>query len=424
MHALSFSLDLEGAARIHDVVQCLAKFSDTVSLEAWSTHLTLTTLNSSKSAYVSFTLDANVFFSRYDYSVNRISSTLPDGDSRFTCQVYNKALLSVFKGRLGDSRDKDTAIERCDVLVQEQPDQTECRIVIKMICRHGVTKTYKLTYESIEIKHALFNRDTAQNRWRIGANVLRTFLEYFATNTEQLDIYAEDGRATFTSYTEKIMHGKEILKHPLETSIALDTLDFEEFTIEAKVHIAINVKDFKAIVLHAETLKTSIQAFYSFPTRPIQLTYGGVGMQCEFTLMTVGDYRNSSLIPTPVSVRNSSALSTNIRPSRQNSVQPAQEGSHRVDEGQGKGTMLPPSQPASRSLTGGPELQPVPGDFRQESLSQRPSRPSPPPPKASLDPESLFLPAAEDDRQWDETNYEDEEDTLGWDASAHRVCTA
>ncbi len=37
MHTiLSFSVNLEGVVRIHDAVQCLAKFSDTVSLEARS----------------------------------------------------------------------------------------------------------------------------------------------------------------------------------------------------------------------------------------------------------------------------------------------------------------------------------------------------------------------------------------------------
>lgn len=37
MHTiLSFSLNLDGVVRIHNAVQCLAKFSDTVSLEARS----------------------------------------------------------------------------------------------------------------------------------------------------------------------------------------------------------------------------------------------------------------------------------------------------------------------------------------------------------------------------------------------------
>lgn len=72
----------------------------------------------------------------------------------------------------------------------------------------GVTKTYKLTYESTEVMHALFNKDAAKNKWTIGATVLRSFIEYFGATTEQLDLYSENGSATFTSYTEKITDGR------------------------------------------------------------------------------------------------------------------------------------------------------------------------------------------------------------------------
>ncbi|KAL8842989.1 MAG: hypothetical protein Q9176_002292 [Flavoplaca citrina] len=293
--------------------------------------------------------------------------------------------------------------------------------VVKLTHLPGVTKTYKLNYESTDIKHALFNRNIAKNKWRIGSSVLRSFLEYFGTATELLDIYTEDGRVAFTSYTEKVMHGREILKHPLETSVALDTLDFDEFSVEEKMHIAINVKDFRAIVHYAETLKTNVEAFYSFPTRPMQLNCSENGIDCEFTLMTIGEYQGSSMTPAPISVRGSSATPTANRVSRQTSLQPTQGNTTRAVDKQLKETMPPPSQPASRSFTRGPQQQPGPGSFRPDSLSQRASRPSPPPPKASLDPESLFLPAGDDDRQWDETNYEDEEDTLGWDASGSHV---
>jgi cell cycle checkpoint control protein RAD9A len=77
----------------------------------------------------------------------------------------------------------------------------------------GVIKTYKLTYESVEVMHALFNKNAAKNTWTIGASTLRSFAEYFGANTEQLDISTENGRATFTSYTEKVMNGQG-LYHP------------------------------------------------------------------------------------------------------------------------------------------------------------------------------------------------------------------
>ena len=207
--------------------------------------MVLTALNSSKSAYASFSLDRNVFFDEYNFSpiIIKDKHATDNVESRFTCQLYNKvfgtipntlvsiiidtdqALLSVFKGRLGDVRDKDTAVERCECYIQDHPDMTECRLIVKMVCRHGlcaiylickdesdlfqgVIKTYKLTYESVEVMHALFNRNAAKNTWRIGASTLRSFVEYFGANTEQLDISSENGRATFTSYTEKVTNGR------------------------------------------------------------------------------------------------------------------------------------------------------------------------------------------------------------------------
>ncbi|KAL8635037.1 MAG: hypothetical protein Q9228_007432, partial [Teloschistes exilis] len=371
--------------------------------------LILSALNSSRSAYASFTLDKSAFFEKYTYGLTSES----EEEGRFTCQLYNKALLSVFKGRLGDRRDNDTAIERCEVSIPHESERSESRIIVKM--------TYRLTYESVKVEHALFNHNAANNRWRISANVLRSFLEYFGANTEQLAISAEDGRVAFTSYTEKIINGKEILKHPLETSIAIDTLDFEEFSVEEKILVAISVKDFRAIVLHAETLKTSVQAQYSFPTGPMQILYQEHGLQCEFTLATIGNHRGSSVTPAPISIRNSPAIPTEARPSRPASVQPIQITSNRALDDRSREAMPPPSQPASRSFPQAPSIQIVPGNFQRESLSQRSSRPSPPPPKASLDPESLFLPAGDDDQQWEETNYDDDEDVLGWDASANQA---
>ena len=187
----------------------------------------------------------------------------------------------------------------------------------------------------------------------------------------------------------------------MQTSVTIDNLDFETFTVEEQLHIGISNKDFKAIVTHAETLKTSLTAMHSFPTRPMQLSYNDHGMQCEFTLMTIGEYRGGSVTPAPAGIRQLSAAPIERPPSRQSTVQ-APEQSRDI-------AMPPPSQPASRSFTKDPQ-------------SQRTQRPSPPPPQPSLDHESLFLPAEEDeDRVWGERNYDDDQDTLGWDANATEV---
>lgn len=77
-----------------------------------------------------------------------------------------------------------------------------------LTCNAGVTKTYKLTYESVEVMHALFDKQSANNKWTIHSSALKEAIEYFGPKTEQLDIYADDGRVTYTSFTEKISNGK------------------------------------------------------------------------------------------------------------------------------------------------------------------------------------------------------------------------
>lgn len=74
-----------------------------------------------------------------------------------------------------------------------------------------MTKTYRLTYESAEVMHALFDKTSATQGFRISSRVLREYVEYFGPKTEQLDLLAQDGKVVLTSFTEKIQDGKGML---------------------------------------------------------------------------------------------------------------------------------------------------------------------------------------------------------------------
>lgn len=292
-----------------------------------------------------------------------------------------------------DPLGRDGAIDRCEVSVQDRPDETQCRFIVKMVCNQGVIKTYRLTYEAVEVMHALFDRNAARNRWSMHSGAMKEYIEYFGTKTEMLDIFAgDDGRAVFKSYTEKISNGKEVLKNPLATAVAVNTSDFEDFDVQAGLHIVISVKDFKAIVVHADTLKTSLKAFYSQPTRPLQFCYACDGLSCEFTLMTSGDY-NPGSTPTPAPQQ---------MPSRATS-RAQSTAAERTANLSMRSEMPPPGEPASR-LT---------ARLRNPGSRQNPSPKAPEP-----DPESLFVTQEEEDSRWEPFDYNNEEETLGWDASA------
>ncbi|KAL2002660.1 hypothetical protein VTN02DRAFT_6270 [Thermoascus thermophilus] len=392
MATLSFSLVPAALIRLHDALICLSKFNESVSIEAEYDLLRLSALNLTKTAYASFVFDADKFFEKFSFGIkkNDPASRMISSD-RFACKIYLKALLSVFKGRTSDLKDKDTAIERCDVELHDTADQIECRFIIKMICRHGVVKSYRLTYEPVTVQHAVFDRTKTRNQWAIESKFLREIIEHFSPSAEQLDVYSENGKAVFTSFTTKVTDGKEILKQPVHTSVAIETRDFEEFMVEENLHVAINIKDFKAAITHADTAKAIVTARYTRPCRPLQLAYEFEGVICEFTLMTRGEADDEAL--------NSSQTGAPELSARQ-APRPVQV--NRTRNAPASEQMPPPVNGATQP--------PVQASARQSEGDHAAIRP--------IDYDSLFIPV-DDDRQWDEPNYEDEaEDTIGWDASA------
>jgi len=188
----------------------------------------------------------------------------------------------------------------------------------------------------------------------------------------------------------------ELLKQPLETAVSIHIDDFENFHAEEDMHVVISVKDFKAIVTHAETLRTPVIAAFSRPSRPLQFSYQTLGMHCEFILMTSGDYRGTATSSTPKSVttrpstRQSSALSTQApAPTTINTDMP------------------PPPKPMS-TLS---QIQRKPLSALNRGISLT---------APSQDSDSLFVPNDVDgDRRWEEPDYDNEEaeDMLGWDAN-------
>jgi cell cycle checkpoint control protein RAD9A len=343
-----------------------------------------------------------------DLPTSKQSKTLAQGRSH-VCSP-SQALLSIFKKRSIDGKERETALEHCEIELQAKPDQTDCRLIIKMICRHGVVKRYRLTYESVEVLHATFDKSKSENYWSISSRTLRDVVEYFGPKTEQLDWFYHNGKFTFTSYTEKVQNGRgkhnsqggglvadyslEILKQPMHTSVALEKKDFDDFNVQEGLHLSIIVKDFRAIIAHAETMRASVTAKYSRGNRPMQFTYEADGVIAQYTLMTRGssnDVTSGTTASTPardLSVR----LVSHPPPSTNGTTQPPMA--------------MPP--PIARSSNREATIQATVG---------KPShRNSPPAPSASINPQSLFIPE-DDEQQWDEPDYGDQRDHVTWDST-------
>lgn len=160
--------------------------------------------------------------------------------------------------------------------------------------------------------------------------------------------------------------------------MAIDKKDFDPFLVEDDLHVAISAKDFKAAVVHAETLDVKVAARYSRPFRPLQLSYESDGIRTEFTLMTRGEEGEEDRADEASSShRNSAAAPRILAASRETRAEHDEEDA------------------------------PVRG---------RKPRPLVGTTAARVEHDNLFVPA-DDDRQWDEPEQETGEDALGWDAT-------
>ncbi|KAK3322242.1 Rad9-domain-containing protein [Apodospora peruviana] len=413
---LNFTLSEEGVAVFHDALACMFKFSDDVCLEARKEKLTLTTLNISKSAYICFTFAANRFFSRYNFEGNA------QYRDRFFCQLYIKSLLSVFRTRQGDpSRDKDASIERCDVAIDDGPGK-KSRLVARIACRNGITASHSLAFEPKAPTHAKFDKTQAGNHWSISSRTLRQLMDHFGPGIELLDINTDEENrvVNFTCFTEKSQKrnansNEAVLKKPLHTNIAVEMDEFDDVQVQGKLHIIISVKDFRAILQHAQLTSGDLNTTYSDPGRPMKLSYSGDGIICEFILMTVGEKDANTQKHKNPRANTAAAAAAN---SGRNPQTGLDSGSHRGSSvlANNDNQQSQRQQQQQKTPTRGP-LAPRQPQFE--------IRPPPMPPPATARSDSLFV-GQDDDQLWEPVNpdEDDEEDDadnarLEWNTTAN-----
>ncbi|AEO69136.1 uncharacterized protein THITE_2119201 [Thermothielavioides terrestris NRRL 8126] len=411
MVVLNFTLSEEGVAVLHDALACMFKFSDDVCLEARKDKLTLTTLNISKSAYVCFSFAANRFFSRYNFEGT------PQYRERFFCQLYIRSLLTIFRARQagGDqSRERDASIDRCEVAIDDGLGK-KSRLVARVSFRNGITASHSLPYEVKPPTHAKFNRDEAGNHWAISSRTLRQLMDHFGPGIELLDINTDDEArvVNFTCFTEKVqkrgaVSNEAVLKKPLHTNIAVEMDEFDDVEVQDKLHIIISVKDFRAILQHAQMTSGALTTCYSNPGRPMKLSYGTDGVLYEFILMTVGE---------------KDAMTQKHKNPRANAAKAAgpelDSASHRASSAANENPQGPPASASHPPQ----QQQKTPTRPRQPAFEIRP-QPMPPPMTARSEP--LFVNQAEDDEQWepvnpDEDEEEEEDARLEWNATDEPV---
>lgn len=215
----------------------------------------------------------------------------------------------------------------------------------------------------------------------------------------------------------------------------METDEFDDIDVEGSLHIVISVKDFRAIVQHAGITGNDVSARYSLPARPIQITYTGDAMTCEFLIMTVGERGSNPTQRTKKRGKTGAPPPQSTGPrleaaSRRTSVAPSEVPAEPQAQPQAQPQEARPTPaPAPASARPVPNLTPQLsntrasasrlGAFDLRPTQQRQTQQMPP---STLRSESLFV---EDEGAWEPVRDPDEEEEdnarLEWDHNANPV---
>ncbi|KAK7205537.1 Rad9-domain-containing protein [Myxozyma melibiosi] len=294
-----FAVTISSGAHFRDwsrSVNALARISDKILIEAKKDQLKLCCCNSSRSAF-SFIEFQDDFFERYVFKPTPLntpgrSSTGAYASSTPNFQAINRVPQSIaielqtrFFVSIFRRHEKDPSVDRCELYLDNVA--AECRLVVILHCKHGITKTYRLSYENARAYRVLHSLNDYPNSFSIRARVLHEYIEHTSARAEAFSIKFARDEIVLTSFTEIVRKSAaEVLKQPLQTAIHVSSIDFDDVTVGEDEEAVFSLKEFRTLVMLADSLDTIIQGSFDAPTLPIVFQFETESMKCVFLLFT------------------------------------------------------------------------------------------------------------------------------------------
>ncbi|ORY34976.1 Rad9-domain-containing protein [Naematelia encephala] len=289
------------------LLQCASKFGDDLNIHANKDLWEMAVTNSSKSAFCLFKLRKE-FFCRW-----KPQGTSVQQRRGVKCRLLVKSVLAVLgkassvnnvdridlkiydpdeqlhekRRRRRSTKDHDGTGDEQEESEEEQEEQGRGSILImKLVCKHGVTKKHSLHLASTEFLRAEVDPDTTPSGFKVSARSLRDMLDHFSIAVSSSSNYAGLGGGVGVSIKAENQLGWMFAKHQvrikswdganrdLSTEIVLDPEEFDEYEVyDDRVDLTLPMKEFRATLSLAEQLGISLTIAFSRPTQPLTLTY-------------------------------------------------------------------------------------------------------------------------------------------------------
>ncbi|KAL9981649.1 hypothetical protein ACROYT_G010382 [Oculina patagonica] len=278
-------------------IHCLSKIGSELYLEALSEGLALRTVSSSRSAYACFLFNESFFISYDDGSNDQPTDS--EEEDMFKCKIAMKSCLSAFKSM----NTIEKTVDQCKIDLNVR----EARLVFLLYCRHGITKTYNLTFQECETLQAVFSKDLCPNFITAQAKILNDAMYNFPNNQEEVTLVVCPETFKVKNYVEDEPDPNRVI----HTEMMLVPEEFDNYQIGVDTDVTFCLKELRAILTFAEFSSQPINVHFETSGKPIVFSMDGDSTyEADFVLATLVDHQSSSQ-SSQASVTTAASTSTN-----------------------------------------------------------------------------------------------------------------
>ncbi|XP_049572709.1 cell cycle checkpoint control protein RAD9B isoform X1 [Syngnathus scovelli] len=250
-------------------IHALSRIGDELWLDPTVKGLALRSVNSSQSAYGCF-LFSTMFFHNYSLASENASELIK-------CKLYVKSLLPLFRCLTSIERN----VERCQISFSTPND----KIMIKFVCRHGITKTHNLCYQESAALRAVFDSHLCPNVLKGPARLLANMVMHFQRSQEEVTLSMTPLQVILRNYHD----GRNDHMKMMFTEMSLHPDEFDNFLCGGDSAITFCLKELRGLLSFAEMHCLPVSVQFGAAGMPVCFSVADMVLEATVVLSTLTD---------------------------------------------------------------------------------------------------------------------------------------